>query len=248
MADGDPEDDDLELEVEPENPDDFEEEAEETVDTENPDNPEVPEAEAKPEVPEQRPERQPSRSESRIRALTQELRDRDQRIAETNRRIDALLSQQAKPQGETPEQRAQRFALLTPQEQIAETLRESEQRHAAQMTQVQHQMLDTADRTAFHTKASVDPLYAKWAPKVEGEIARLRTEGKGVPEREVLMAYLIGKTALERRGSKEGKMEVRQAQRRVNAQRTRPANSGSDTQAQRRQTGSLERRLENMQI
>lgn len=251
MADGDQDpDDELDLEIDPPAEADLEDEPGDPVDEPEPSEvePEDQPVAARQDQPAQEP-RQPSRREARIQTLTRELRDRDTRLAETNRRIDELISRQAQPQhqGETPDQRAQRFALMTPQEQIAETLRESEQRHSVQLQNVQMQMLDTADRTSFQTKAAVDPLYAKWGPKVEGKLAELRARGNNV-EREVLLKFMIGEAALERRGSKEGKAEVRQAQRRVQNQRTRPGNSGGDTQAQRRQTTSLERRLENESI
>ena len=252
MADDDP--DDIELDA-------LEPDEQPEVAADEPEEPEQPEPEPTTETGEPQPEtlrtgetqpeRQPSRRDARIQTLTEQIRERDQRLAETNRRIDDLIRQQgqlARPQGETPEQRAARFALMTPQEQISETLRESEARHTAQMQQFQMQSLDVADRTAFQAKAAVDPLYAKWGPKVEGRLAELRAKGNNV-EREVLLKFLIGEAALERRTGKEGRREVAQAQRRVAAQRTRPQNSGSDTQNQRRQQGtSLERRLENIQI
>ena len=161
-------------------------------------------------------ERQPSRRDARIQSLSEQVRERDARLAETNRRLDALIAQRdpVRTQGETPDQRAQRFSLMTPQEQIAETLRESEQRHAASLNAMQMQMLDTADRTAFQSKAAVDPLYSRWAPKVEGRLAELRTKGQNL-DREVLLKYMIGEAAMERRGSKEGKLEVRRAGQRV---------------------------------
>jgi hypothetical protein len=194
--------------------------------------------------------RQPSRAETRIRALTDQIRERDQRLADTNRRIDELIARQSQPQPaprESPEQRAARFALMTPQEQISETLRESEARWEQRMQSFQINSAETSDRTAFQARCTVDPLYAKWAPKVEGKLAELRTKGQNV-EREVLLKFLIGEAALERRGSKEGKREVEQAATRVAKAQTRPANTGSDTQAQRRQRTSLEQRLENMNI
>jgi hypothetical protein len=250
MADGDQDpDDELDLEIDPTEPD-LEDEPGDPVDEPEPtgDEPEDQPAVAQDQQA-QEPPRPPSRREARIRTLTEENRRKDQDLAETRRRLDELTARVIQPQqqGETPEQRAQRFALMTPQEQIAETLRESENRHAAQLHNVQQQMLDTADRTSFQTKAAVDPLYAKWGPKVEGKLAELRAKGNNV-EREVLLKFLIGEAALERRGSKEGRQEVRQAARRVQSQRTRPGNSGGDTQAQRRQTVSLERRLENEAI
>ena len=246
MADGDQDpDDELDLEIDATEPD-LEDEPGDPVDEPEQDEPEDQPVAAQ-DQPAREPDR-PSRRENRIQTLRNELRERDQRLADTNRRIDELLQrQQPQHQGESPEQRAQRFSLMTPQEQIAETLRESEQRHNATLSQMQTQMLDTADRTSFQTKAAVDPLYAKWGPKVEGKLAELRANGNNV-EREVLLKFMIGEAALERRGSKEGRQETRQAARRVQGQRVRPTNSGSDTQTQRRQQTSLERRLENESI
>jgi hypothetical protein len=249
MADGDQDpDDELDLEIDPPAEPDLEDEPGDPVDEPEPGKVEDQPAAAQDQQAREQ-ERRPSRSESRIRAQNEEIRRKDQELAETRRRLDELTARVIQPQhtGETPEQRAQRFSLMTPQEQIAETLRESEARHAQQLNNVQQQMLDTADRTSFRTKAAVDPLYAKWEPKVEGKLAELRAKGTNV-EREVLLKFLIGEAALERRGSKEGKAEVRLAQRRVQSQRVRPGNSGGDTQAQRRQATSLERRLENESI
>ena len=193
--------------------------------------------------------RQVPRSETRIRTLVEENRRKDTELADFRRRLDELTRQVAQPapQRETPEQRAARFAVMTPQEQISESLRESEARWEQRMQGMQLQTAETADRTAFQAKCTVDPLYAKWAPKVEGKLAELRTRGSNV-EREVLLKFLIGEAALERRSSKEGKREVKEAAQRVTAQRVRTGNSGSDTPAQRRQNTSLERRLENLNI
>lgn len=195
------------------------------------------------------PERQPTRGENRFQTFRNENQRLSNELLDTRRRLDELTRrlEQPRPPTETPEQRAQRHALMSPQEVMAETLRDAEMRQAQREQMFQGQMLDAADRTAFQAKSAVDPLYAKWGPKVEGRLAELRARGTNV-EREILLKYLIGEAALERRGSKEGRREVQQAQRRVQAQRTRPGNSGSDTQAQRRGGQSLEARLENVQI
>jgi hypothetical protein len=250
MAADDPNEEELDLQLEPAEAD-LEDEGTETDEQDSSredqtdDRTDV--VEAKDEKPEPQAERQPSRRDTRIQTLSEEARQAKADLADTRRRLDELSRQVSQPKqsGETPEQRAQRFSLMTPQEQIAESLREAEQRFEARTNALTFQSAEHADRTAFHMKAASDPLYAKWESRVEAELTRLRTEGKGNPEREILMAYMIGKAALERRSSKEGKAEVRQAQRRVASQRTRPVSSGSDTQAQRRQSGSLERRLEN---
>jgi hypothetical protein len=192
-------------------------------------------------------ERQPSRRDRRIETLTTEVSEARRRNDELNRRLDQLLAGARQPQGETPEQRAQRLALLTPEERIQETLRESEVKHAREMQTLQFSILDGNDRAAFEAKATVDPLYAKWKPKVETELSQLRQQGQNV-DREKLMYYLIGKNAVEAR-KQQGNGQRAGAQRRLQQQRTRPANSGSDTSANRRDRGnSLERRLENQSI
>ena len=244
MADGD---DELELELEPDpvEPEELEEPEEPATPEEGPKEP----GEPAPEVREPPVAAQPSRRDTRIQTLADEARQAKQELAETRRRLDDLSRQMTQPrvQAESPEQRASRFALMTPQEQMSETLRESEQRTVALVQQVQMQSADAADRAAFQSRAAVDPLYAKWGPKVEGKLAELRARGNNV-ERDVLLKFMIGEAALERRGSTVGKAEVKQAQRRVASQKTRTTNSGSDTAPQRRQQTSLERRLEDVQI
>lgn len=193
-------------------------------------------------------QRQPSRRDTRIETLTNSVKEERQRRSELERRLDSLLAGQPRQQqGESPEQRAQRFALLTPEERITETLRESEVRHASEMRTLQFSILDGNDRAAFEAKATVDPLVAKWKPRVEAELAILRQNGQNV-DREKLMFYLIGKSAYEGR-SKVVSKQRQAGQARVNAQRTRPSNSGSDTASNRRDRNtSLERRLENQSI
>ena len=136
---------------------------------------------------------------------------------------------------------------MTPQEVMQEDLREAKDGFTQQITQMQWQNAETADRTAFQAKCASNPLYAKYAPKVEGKLAELRTRGIN-SEREVLLKYLIGEAALDRMSSKEGKREVAQAQTRVRRATVRPSNSGSDEAATRRREESLERRLENLNI
>jgi hypothetical protein len=193
------------------------------------------------------PARAATRGENRFQTLRNDNQRLDRELAETRRRLDEITRTMQRPAGETPESRAQRHALMTPQEIMQESLRESEARMAQQLQTMQMQNFDVADRTAFQAKAASDPVYAKYGPKVEGKLAEMRARGQNA-ERDVILKFLIGEAALERRGSKEGRREVQQAAQRVRAQRVRPANSGSDTQTERRQQSSVERRLENVQI
>jgi hypothetical protein len=193
---------------------------------------------------------QPSRGESRQRALANELREARQREADLNRRLDLLIQgqQPRQPQGETPEARANRLALMSPEERITAELNDAKQGFAREMLQTRLQLQESSDKAAYQAKATVDPLYKKWEPKVEAELTELRKQGQNV-DREKLMYYLIGKSAVEgRQAAKPGQRA--EAQRRVSSQRTRPSNSGSDVSANRRSGGgnSLERRLENQSL
>jgi hypothetical protein len=242
-VDADPEDD-LPLDPPEQETDQEEEQETETEEQEEEDEPLAAQSEGDQQSGEQRP---PSRRDQRIETLTTSIKEERQRRAELERRLDGLLAGQPRqPAGESPEQRAQRLALLTPEERITETLRESEQRHAGELRNLQFSIADGNDRAAFEAKATVDPLFAKWKPRVEAELTTLRHNGQNV-DREKLMFYLIGKNAVEGRSKTVGQQR-QQARARVNAQRTKPSNSGSDTAANRNRNSSLERRLENQLI
>jgi hypothetical protein len=224
-------------------PEDLEDEPGDPVD--EPDQPaDEPDVEAQPG------QQQPSRGESRQRALANELKEARQREADLNRRLDLLLQgqQPRQPQGESPEARATRLALMSPEERITAELNDAKQGFAREMFQTRLQLQESSDKAAYQAKATVDPLYKKWEPKVEAELTELRKQGQNV-DREKLMYYLIGKSAVEgRQAAKPGQRA--EAQRRVSSQRTRPSNSGSDVSANRRSGGgnSLERRLENQSL
>jgi hypothetical protein len=235
----------LEVEFEPET--ELEPEPEAELEPEAEPEPEVTEPESEPELHAE-PE-QPSRRDRRIETLTTSLAEERRLREETNRRLDALLAgqQNRPPAGETPEARAQRLALLTPEERITAELHEARRDFSQQMQVVQFQSQDNSDRAAYEAKATVDPLYAKWRPKVETELAELRRQNMNV-SRERLMYYLIGKNAVEGRQAVKGQQRA-EGRRRVEQQRTRPANSGSDVAGSRRdRNASLERRLENQSL
>lgn len=250
MADEEPETE-LELDLDAEQPVDQPEEPEGEESEDQPEQPEEPSTDQQPVAAQEQvaePQR-PSRRETRIQSLVESNRQKDTELADVRRRLDELTRtvQQPKPAVESPEVRAQRRALMTPQEVMQEELQEAKASFTQQLNQVQWQNAETADRTAFQAKCATNPLYARYAPKVEGKLAELRTKGTNA-EREVLLKYLIGEAALERYSSKEGKQEVAQAQQRVRRQTVKPPSSGSDTAATRRREESLERRLENQNI
>jgi len=190
--------------------------------------------------------RQSSRGERRHQALSNRLQDMERRNTDLERRLNESLARTTGPRQETNEEREARLALLTPEERMQVRMTEAEQRHGQQLFTLQMQIRDGQDRTSFEAKAFNDPLYKRWAPKVEAELAALRTQGQTV-DREKLLYYLIGKAAVE--GRKPGQRQQRQAQNRLQRANARPGNSRSDTASSRRtQASSLEKRLEDVPL
>ena len=196
-------------------------------------------------------ERQPSRAERRISSQQEALRVRDQQIADLNKRLDTVLAQtqqRVEPQ-ETPAQREQRLALLDPVERMRVEMHEAQNVSTRQMQAMAFAMQDSGDKATFDAKSLVDPLYAKWGPKVEAFLGELRAKGQNV-ERERALKYLIGEAALANRKSSNSKQR-QEAAGRVTRSRTQPGNSRSDTQVNRRggsDATALERRLDNVEI
>ena len=195
-------------------------------------------------------ERQPSRAERRISGQQEALRVRDQQIADLNKRLDGLLAQtqQRQEPQENPAQREQRLALLDPVERMRVEMHEAQQVSTRQMQAMAFNLQDSSDKATFDAKSLVDPLYAKWGPKVESFLNELRSKGQNVG-REQALKYLIGEAALA--GRKASSKQRQEAAGRVARNRTRPGNSGSDTQVNRRggsDATALERRLENVEI
>jgi hypothetical protein len=201
------------------------------------------------------PPRRTERASRRITAQQETILTQRRELEDLRQRVDQMMRQQnLPPQGETPQQREQRFALLSPEERIREEMRESEHRHTAQLQMMQFNMMDTSDKAAFDAKAAVDPFYRKWGPRVEAELAKMRNHPdprqRSTAPRENLLYYLVGRAAIEARSGGANRQQKRAASARVEAQRTRPGNARSDQPASRRQQGnsSLERRLENVNI
>jgi hypothetical protein len=252
MAD-DPEPDVDELEPEPgtEPEPEVEPEAEPEADAEPETEPEITEpGETPDEVRTQ--ERQPSRAEKRISGQQEALRVRDQQIADLNKRLDTVLAEtkqyRQEPQ-ETPAQREQRLALLDPIDRMRVEMQEAQNVSTRQMQAMAFTMQDSGDKATFDAKSLVDPLYAKWAPKVESFLSELRAKGQNVA-REQALKYLIGEAALAGRKASTGKQK-QEAAGRMTRNRTQPSNARSDTQVNRRggsDATALERRLENVNI
>jgi hypothetical protein len=240
----DPSPDDLPGDPEPAEPDDDSPEPEDEPEPQEPVEPED-----EPEPQDSALQRTVPRSESRIRTLVDENRRKDSELSDVRRRLDELTGRMNAPQiqQESPEQRATRLALMSPEERIREELRESTVQHQRDMRLMQFQLAESSDKASFEAKAANDPRYRKWAPRVEQELANLRARNQNV-NREDLFYYLWGKASFA--ADKDIDKQRNAAASRVRKATTRPANTRSDSApaARTRQSQSLEKRLENVSI
>lgn len=191
------------------------------------------------------PSRRPSRAETRVRAALAQARTAQAAADEARREVAELRAQRQQPQGETPEMRAARRELMTPAERSEDRLNELVENQNRQNAAMQFQIMDTADKAAYDVKAAASPRHVKYKAEVEAALATLRGKGQNV-DRETLLAYIIGQKVL-----KGGTEKVKQVQRgadNVRRAKTQPTNGQGDVRAERRQTSSLEKRLENISI
>ena len=208
------------------NPDDADSEADD-----EPDEPDDPDAN-----PDEPPARQP-RGERQFGELRKTARETARQNAELTRQMAELrgeltaMRQQTQPV-ESAQQRADRLALLSPEERMQEMVNESLAVHSRNTQQLQAQLLDQGDKASFDAQCVANPLLKKLSGQIEREIMGMRSNGRPVPPRTVIAAYLIGQKVLEQQGERNPARQQRRA-----AQRTRPLNPGSNAGAQRQRRG-----------
>ena len=147
-------------------------------------------------------------------------------------------------QQESPEQVAQRLALMTPEERLEYKLDQAERRNQQTMQSMQFQMQDSGDKSAFVALCASDPVAARYKDRVEAKLTELRSQGQNV-NREALLTFLVGQDVRTRGGAAKNKQQ-KDGQRRTERQSVRPGNSRGDSQPNKRGEKTLEERLENV--
>lgn len=195
-------------------------------------------------------QRPAGRAGGRIARLAREKREAEERAADLRRRLDALEHERrpaAEPQQETPEQEAQRLALMTPEEKMEYRMEKMQRELRAASQRAEFVTMDTADKAAFDARAAADPRRAKYAPLVEQRLQEMRRNGANAP-REAVLYYMIGERVMN---ADPKKINAQRNRGRQNVERQRaPAGSGrGDVRAERRPTGkTAAQRLENVEI
>lgn len=178
----------------------------------------------------------------RISDLESRLAEANRLAQETQQRLNAL-AQERQPR-ETPEQEAARLALMTPAELVAYNRQQVNEALSVHDKRIQMATLaanNTADKAAFEAKITNNPQWRKLAPEVERRAAEMHSKG-AYPTRETILTYMLGEQAMKLAANSGKQRDARRE--RVERQTTRPQNSRSDVQPQRRGgSQSLEERL-----
>jgi hypothetical protein len=190
-------------------------------------------------------EAKPSRAETRFQKLANEAKEAREEAAQARREIAEFKGQQRQQaQQESPDQVAQRLALMTPEERLEYKLDQAERRNSQTMANMQFQMQDTGDKSAFHALCASDSTAARYKDKVESELSRLRSQGQNV-SREALFTYMFGQDVRSKSGAARAK-QGKDGERRLQRQKVAPGNSRGDSQPAKRGEKSLEEKLENV--
>lgn len=194
-------------------------------------------------------QRQQSRGQRQYAALREERR----RLAEENAALTRQISeirrappvQQQQPT-ESAQQRADRLALMSPEDRMREEVNETLARHQQRTDQVAAHLLDQSDRNSYENLALQNPLARKLAADVERELAGIRARGQDLP-RQVVFIHLLGQRAFAQLQKAKPGREQRREQ-----QKAPPTNGRGDLpgRRERKETTlqSMERRLDNVQI
>lgn len=191
------------------------------------------------------------RASDTIRRLRQEAQEARREAAENRRRLDEFEARQRAPapQGETQEQRAQRYALMSPEERMEARLAESQAEFNQRLGLMQFQTMEASDKAAFEAYCAANPRAARFADEVESRLAELRRNGQNIDRRR-LYTFIVGEKILARNEG-EGARQRKEGARRVARETTRPASPRGDTAATRQTADTAEsrrKRLENVQL
>lgn len=193
-----------------------------------------------------------SRRDARIETLRARAEEERQERIRDRERFERELSelraqQQVRDRAqETEAQRAERLALMTPEERSQALLGEAMETNRRELAMVTFKMEDQADKRAFDALATVDPLYAKFAPKVEEELRKLRLAGQNI-DRERLFKYLVGEHVLGARKTRPSQ-EQRRGSERVRRQQAPAVRTRADVVDRRQPSDSPAKRLEGVLI
>ena len=184
----------------------------------------------------------PSRGESRFQRLANTAKEAREEAATARRELQEFkASQRQAVQQETPEQEAQRLALMTPEERLEFKLDKSERRNQQNMQAMAFQMQDGTDKSAFTALCTSDQTAARYRDRVEAKLAEIRSQGQNV-NREALLDFLVGQDVRKKGGAARDR-QAKDGERRIQRQKVAPGNNRGDSAPAKRGEKTLEERL-----
>lgn len=171
--------------------------------------------------------------------------------AELRTRLNALEQAQAGRQTAQQEiEERERVALMSPDERTEFLVKKVEQNFGRQISQLQFQSADSADKTAFDGLCARNKAFAAVQDRVEELLAQERRAGSN-PRREVVAKYLIGELAIQR-ASRAVNKQTKDGQSQIRRQTAKPGGGArSDIgggQGRTSDKAARAKRLENQQI
>jgi hypothetical protein len=142
---------------------------------------------------------------------------------------------------------AERLAAMDPTERELHISRKENQSTKQALAFINFKIEDSSDKSHYSAKAIVNPLYAKYADRVEAKLAEMRKGGQN-STREVVLDFLIGRDARLKAEQGDPGAKRRKAASRVDAARSKPARARSDAGGYKPKGKSAEDRLDGVLI
>lgn len=174
-----------------------------------------------------------SRADARIKTLLERDKAREAELQKAREEVAAERARreliermtQQRPQEPDPREEETRLAEMSPDERAAYSLAKSHKSLEQKIEQIRFENADKADKMAFEAKAASNPVYAKYAQKVEERVMQLYRTGQVLP-REVVLTYLVGEAVMANKG--KSKEQAISAKKNVETQRAAPVAAKGD--------------------
>lgn len=189
-----------------------------------------------------------ARAQARIRQLNTIARKAREEAAAARAELAAHTQQRQQTTGQrsAAEEAAYR-ASLPPEDLIRYDVNNVLRTQNQQMQLLQFNMQDTADKQAYTAQAATNPVYEKYAAKVERKLLELRKQGMNVP-RSAILQNIIGEAVLSGKGKTVSRVKAKENEKK---QKTKATSGRSDTsrtspRGANNEREARKRRLENV--
>lgn len=186
-----------------------------------------------------------SRSEARFQKLANEAKEARETATKVQRDFDEYRAQQQRQsQQESPDQVAQRMALMTPEERADYKIDQSNRQTQQTLQGMAFQIRDSGDKSAFLALCASNPTAARYKDRVEAKLAEVRRAGQNV-DREALLKFMVGEDVFAKGPAVRSK-QVKDGERRLRRETVAPGNSRGDNAPNRRSGQTLEEKLQDV--